>query len=256
MLAVSGYGADSIGIGVGAAKHTETSFTFFAAEEVDLPITVHSIARCVKLKAQLVQLSSALAAQLDERTLMSCPPAPEPSTSTHTPLAFHFTVPDVTSKTEFSWHFMACDPTCADVADIRFSALPKDLLAPLVTWSKRHRLRIADPVGVLQSFLDDQDIEYSDIGALIAEGDRVVSLIVTDGEDMDTKALRDHLTLGPVVIFQTNHAGLPVILDKVSAHGHLIRVRMPLLDRLSHDASAQHTFFELFQMTQSVGIDK
>lgn len=226
---------------------------YFSEEDVRYSLAVEGGGPCQPLAATLVQVTTRLEAELDQRQLTACEAGDDPNILAGTGLSFAFVVPKVERKSRFEWRFASCPQSggpCNPLLALPFTAYPRDLLAPLRSWAKTHNLVIRDPDGDLQDFLDQQRISYTERLLGRPEDSRVVTLIVDRRKAIHAEDLGSYAEDGSIILFRENTEGLPHVKSTGQGGHRLISVEMPLTTELEGRPLAQEIFLEIFRMSQ------
>ncbi len=213
-----------------------------SASKVVLRLDPAVLAACAELKAVLVQSASALAAILDERSAIDC------KADAAGELPFRFVVPEVARPTRFAWEFQACDTRqqCNPAGTVEFIALPPDYLQPVIEWSRKHTLFVADADGWLVAFLDRLGVEYTQNRREAAAETDIVSLVTMTAPDTVRQDM-PHGRFKRIIEFHDYPSVQPLVWVDSSPEGVVIAVRFPLIHEIARDAANKKIFYELFQ---------
>ena len=154
----------------------------FGGQAIKLPIAVQTSSReQINLKAKLTQVTFSLTAQHTIVPEISLPLEQENRARADREVTLE--LPTVQRETDFQLSFQAqteSQDLWSEAGIVRIRVYPKDLLAPLKTWSRKVQLRLDDREGILEYLLATQEVVFIDSRAQMAklEGVPIVTMIV------------------------------------------------------------------------------
>ena len=228
-----------------SSKNTKNQYHFFAGEEISLPITIDvEENNIIDLKVETSQKAFSMEAphQLNVRV----------QNIDDSKRTVSITLPEVQREVTYVVRFFAKfqeEGTWKPVGELEVIIYPKNLLAPLIPWSKSVDLHVKDSSGVLVGFLEKKDISFSDYlnQEVSVEGTLSVTFIVNDSE----KEVVPSQKLGKfetIVIFNTQRNTLPKVVSKSDSKGRIIKVDLDLIEYLDSDPRAQKAFLEIIRL--------
>jgi len=232
-------------------QESEPVVHYFGGQEITLPLAVQTSSReQIHLKANLTQVTFSLTAQ--HNVIPEISPPLEREDRPRADREVKLELPTVQRETDFQLSFQAQTASQdvwseAGVIDIR--VYPRDLLAPLKTWSQKVQLRLEDREGILEEFLAAQDVVFVDSKAQMEkrEGVPIVTMIVKTTR----KVLLPRPPLAPhnsIIVFNEQVTNIPKVVVTPFGTGQLIQVDLQIIKQLSEDPRAQKQFLEIIQL--------
>jgi hypothetical protein len=214
-----------------AAALVQTSgepLRFFGDRIAAVPVSIHSPGEGTAIRADLVQLTSGLAARAAGE--IDVPPGAR---------ELAVSLPAVTRQTDFELRFRWRDrdhPAWQPAGRIALRVYPADLLAPLRAWAQSHPLRAEDER--MAEFLRSRGIPLAG-----RDGPREVTLY-TGGSAL--QKLRGETA----VLVTERETEIPHLVVDRTGPGVRVRVEARLMDRLADDPLAQKILMEAFRLLQ------
>ena len=250
LLAINSHALSAPRIRVLPSSESLKKPVYFSNISKTIPLELTGATECLNVTATLWQLTTRLGAVLSQHSIIDCKKTTHNFSQASVKLNFDFTPPVVKHDSQFKLEFTSCNEqkSCKNLGDLTFSVLPDDLLEPIIIWAKKHILYVNDRSGVLQSFLDENSIEYIESQRLIPKNETLISLIVIATKDMEIDKLLPTAKTQAVILFRQYPTELPIIIDKTNRATPLIDVQIPLIEKLAKDAATQKLFLKLFYM--------
>lgn len=225
--------------------------SYFSERSVSLELRLRGAAACPDIAAQLVQLSYRLEAELLRRRAFDCAELPGAAEAAPADFVFPFAVPKVDRVSRFEWRFIKCNgagESCDVLLSLPFSAYPRDLLGPLKSWAAKHVLVVRDPLGELQDFLDENEIEFFERAAPQTLDMQVKTLLVERGAPIEASDYETYLTKGDVVLFREKTDTLPLIKSIEIGDRRLTTVELVLIPKLISGPAVQRVFLDILDL--------
>ena len=223
----------------------------FGGQEMTLPLAIQTSSReQIHLRATLTQVTFSLAAE--HNVVPEISPPLEQEDRPRADREVKFELPTVQRETDFQLSFQAqtaSQDLWSEAGVVHLRVYPKDLLAPLKTWSQRVQLRLEDSEGILEGFLEAQNIAFVDSKAQMEkrEGVSVVTIIIKNRHkvSLPRRPLVPHHS---IIVFNEQVENLAKVVVTPFGQGQLIQVDLQIIQRLSEDPRAQKQFLEIIQL--------
>ena len=102
----------------------------------------------------------------------------------------------------------------------------------------------------LQSFLDEQDVQFFERAAPNYPDAVRMTLLVSKEKAVDKYDLRKLTEQGGVIVFRETHQGVPLVKSETMGSHRLITVKLPLVSSLATDPYAQELLLEIVRLSQ------
>ncbi len=202
------------------------------------------------MKATLTQVTFSLAAEYNVVPEIS--PSLDQEDRPRADREVKLELPTVQRESDFQLSFQAqtaSQDLWSEAGVVHIRVYPKDLLAPLKTWSRRVQLRLDDSEGILEGFLAAQDVVFVDSKAQMEkrEGVPIVTMIVkhTHKVSLPRRPLAPHHS---IIVFNEQVENLAKVVVRPFGQGQLIQVDLQIIQQLSEDPRAQKQFLEIIQL--------
>jgi hypothetical protein len=158
----------------------------------------------------------------------------------------------VKRKTRFEWRLANCGTegqACQGLLSVFFVAYPSDLLEPTRRWAKDNVLVVEDPSGEIQTFLDQQEIEFFERAAPSYPGAARTTLVVQGDRPDERLDLARHMKHGSVILLRETRDGLPHIKSVQQGPHRLVSVELPILAALRDQPTVQEMLIDLLKLS-------
>ena len=236
-------------------QESEPAVHSFGGQEIKLPIAVQTSSReQINLKAKLTQVTFSLTAQHNIVPEISLPLEQENRARADREVTLE--LPTVQRETDFQLSFQAqteSQDLWSEAGIVQIRVYPKDLLAPLKTWSRKVQLRLDDREGILEYLLATQEVAFVDARAQMEKlgGVPIVTMIVknTQKVSLPRRPLAPH---NSIIVFNEQVENVPKVVVTPFGTGRLIQVDLQIINRLLEDPRAQKQFLEIIQLAHPV----
>jgi hypothetical protein len=244
------FASEKLSISLDKSSETGTQTVYFSDQKHEIPLILKGMDHCVNIVATLLQLTTRLSAEITQQQLVECQHFTTKSDPSPINLKFAFQTPKIKREAPFKWQFEVCTKTndCQSIGEYYFSVIPRNILEPIVQWSKNNTIYIHDKSGVLQNFFDKKSIQYLTSKHLLPKNQALISLIVIAKENININKLLPTNQTGLVILFREYLSEYPIIVDKTNRHPPLLDVHIPLIAKLENHAATQKLFVKLFTL--------
>ncbi len=232
-------------------QESEPVVHYFGGQEITLPLAVQTSSReQIHLKANLRQVTFSLTAE--HNVIPEISPPLDQEDGARADREVKLELPTVQRETDFQLSFQAqtaSQDVWSQAGIFHIRVYPKDLLAPLKTWSQKVQLRLEDREGILEDFLAAQDVVFVDSKAQMEkrEGVPIVTMIVktTRKVSLPRPPLAPH---NSIIVFNEQVTNIPKVVVTPFGTGQLIQVDLQIIKQLLEDPRAQKQFLEIIQL--------